>query len=76
MSDIITITTQSGETVEANVPVIIFANRSTDIPAFYAQWFINRLKVGDVFDYGPSFYELGTQHPRSIKDKIDHPRFT
>ena len=29
-------------------PVIISASRSTDIPAFYADWFINRLKEGYV----------------------------
>lgn len=38
--------TDSGEIVEAMAPIIISASRSTDIPAFYAQWFINRLKVG------------------------------
>ena len=28
------------------VPVIVSASRSTDIPAFYADWFFHRLKVG------------------------------
>ena len=32
-----------GERVEATAPVIISASRSTDIPAFYAKWFFNRL---------------------------------
>jgi len=32
--------------VEAQAPVIISASRSTDIPAFYADWFIHRLKKG------------------------------
>jgi hypothetical protein len=27
-------------------PVIVSASRSTDIPAFYADWFFHRLKVG------------------------------
>lgn len=36
----------SGERVEAMAPVIVSASRSTDIPAFYAQWFIKRLKAG------------------------------
>lgn len=53
MSDKITITTQSGETVEAIAPIIISASRSTDIPAFYAQWFINRLKAGYCVWYNP-----------------------
>ncbi|MDR2026869.1 MAG: DUF1848 domain-containing protein, partial [Prevotellaceae bacterium] len=34
-------------------PVIISASRSTDIPAFYAKWFINRLKAGYVIWYNP-----------------------
>jgi len=38
----------NGETVEAILPFIISASRSTDIPAFYSQWFINRLKIGYV----------------------------
>lgn len=46
MSDKIQIHLPSGEHVEAMAPVIISASRSTDIPAFYAQWFINRLKAG------------------------------
>lgn len=35
-----------GETVQAQAPVIISASRSTDIPAFYADWFIQRWKIG------------------------------
>lgn len=35
-----------GETVEAQAPVIVSASRSTDIPAFYSDWFFYRLKVG------------------------------
>ena len=47
-SNKIHITTQQGQIVEATTPVIISASRSTDIPAFYADWFINRLKEGYV----------------------------
>ena len=36
----------NGEIVEAQAPVIVSASRSTDIPAFYADWFFHRLKVG------------------------------
>lgn len=43
----------NGEVVEASAPVIISASRSTDIPAFYAQWFINRLKAGYCVWYNP-----------------------
>jgi DNA repair photolyase len=42
------IKTQCGEFVEAQVPVIISASRSTDIPAFYSDWFFHRLKEGYV----------------------------
>ena len=42
------ITTQAGLQVEAQAPVIISASRSTDIPAFYADWFIDRLQQGYV----------------------------
>jgi DNA repair photolyase len=47
------ITTNTGELVEAQAPVIISASRSTDIPAFYAKWFINRLKAGYVLWTNP-----------------------
>ena len=32
--------------VEAIAPVIVSASRATDIPAFYADWFFNRLDKG------------------------------
>ena len=35
-----------GETVMAQAPVIISASRSTDIPTFYADWFIERWTKG------------------------------
>ena len=43
-----TIITSAGEEVTADLPVIVSASRSTDIPAFYAKWFFNRLKQGYV----------------------------
>lgn len=36
----------NGETVKMQAPVIVSASRSTDIPAFYADWFFERLKRG------------------------------
>lgn len=36
----------NGELVEAQAPIIISASRSTDIPAFYSDWFFNRLRKG------------------------------
>lgn len=46
MKDHVTITTDSGERVEAVAPVVVSASRSTDIPAFYARWFFHRLRRG------------------------------
>ncbi len=40
------ITLENGNLVEVQTPIIISASRSTDIPAFYADWFLHRLKVG------------------------------
>ena len=51
--DKIFITTDFGEQVEAVAPVIISASRSTDIPAFYAKWFFNRLARGYCVWYNP-----------------------
>jgi len=53
MNDKIKIITDNGEQVEAQAPIIISASRSTDIPAFYAKWFINRLKAGYCVWYNP-----------------------
>lgn len=36
----------NGELVEMQVPVIVSASRSTDIPAFYVDWFFHRLEAG------------------------------
>ena len=44
--DKIKIVKENGEFVDAQAPIIISASRSTDIPAFYADWFFHRLKVG------------------------------
>lgn len=37
---------ENGEVVQMQVPEIISASRSTDIPAFYADWFFYRLEKG------------------------------
>lgn len=39
---------ENGDKVDAQAPIIISASRSTDIPSFYSDWFINRLKQGYV----------------------------
>jgi hypothetical protein len=38
----------NGEARQAYAPVIISASRSTDIPAFYSEWLMNRLRRGYV----------------------------
>lgn len=40
------ITLENGRQVEAQTPVIVSASRSTDIPAFYSDWFFDRLNKG------------------------------
>lgn len=37
---------ENGEIVDMQLPEIISVSRSTDIPAFYAEWFFHRLRVG------------------------------
>ena len=46
--DFITIVNDEGKEVTAQCPLIISASRSTDIPAFYADWFVERWKKGYV----------------------------
>jgi len=53
MNDKIQITNDFGDKVEAQSPVIISASRSTDIPTFFAKWFINRIKKGHIVWYNP-----------------------
>ena len=75
----ITITTDTGDKVEAMAPVIVSASRSTDIPAFYAKWFFNRLEKGycvwcNPFNQKPSYVAFKnckvivfwTKNPRPI----------
>ena len=38
---------ESGEKVFAQMPVIVSASRSTDIPAFYSDWFVERFNGGN-----------------------------
>lgn len=42
----IELTLSDGKTVKAFAPIIVSASRSTDIPAFYADWFFQRLNKG------------------------------
>ena len=40
------ITLENGIITDAQAPIIVSASRSTDIPAFYSDWFFNRLDKG------------------------------
>lgn len=61
---------ESGEEVTAVMPVIISASRSTDIPGWYADWFIKRLKKGYVRwvnPYNPNrLYYVSFEKTRAI----------
>lgn len=46
VSNKISLTLPDGSQVEAQAPVIVSASRSTDIPAFFSDWFFRRLKEG------------------------------
>lgn len=37
---------EDGTQVEMQAPLIVSASRSTDVPAFYSDWFFHRLRVG------------------------------
>ncbi len=40
------ILSRDGVEVEAFAPVVLSVSRSTDIPAFYSEWFFNRIEEG------------------------------
>ena len=48
IKDKTTIQKTNGDSVMSQAPFIISASRATDIPGFYADWFIERLKQGYV----------------------------
>lgn len=48
-----TVIRADGVKVSARAPVIISASRSTDIPAFYPKWLIERLNAGYAVWYNP-----------------------
>jgi hypothetical protein len=79
-----TVTRENGETVQARAPVIISASRATDLPAFYADWLIRRLKAGYVkwinpFNRKPFFvsfeaarlFVFWTKNPRPLLPFLD-----
>lgn len=79
------ITLDSGVITEAQAPVIVSASRSTDIPAFYAKWFFERLKRGYSAWTNPfngvtsyiaynrtRFIVFWSKNPRPLLDYLDH----
>jgi DNA repair photolyase len=71
------------EPVEAVAPLIISASRATDIPAFYSNWLINRMREGYVkwinpFNGRPQFVSFEkarvivfwTKNPAPFMDKL------
>ncbi len=80
----IKITRENGEIVDAQAPLIISASRSTDIPAFYADWFFHRLKQGysawtnpfnGVKSYvsykNARFYVFWSKNPKPLLEHLD-----
>jgi DNA repair photolyase len=68
----------------AQAPAIISASRSTDIPAFYSDWLVNRVEAGYVkwtnpFNGVPLYVSFArarlfvfwTKNPKSMLDKLD-----
>ncbi len=79
----IIMSSEDGRTVEAQGPVIVSASRSTDVPAFYSDWFVERFEKGYVKWFNPfngvplyvSFAKtrlvvFWTKNPRPMLEKI------
>ena len=82
-----TVILDDGEIAKATFPVVVSASRSTDIPAFYADWFFERLKRGysawtNPFNGKKSYvsYEdtkfivFWSKNPRPLLNYIDYLR--
>ncbi len=73
----VTLHTDNGEIVTARAPVIISASRSTDIPAFHADWFMNRFHKGYVIRINPFNRKplyISFEHTRAIVFWSKNPR--
>jgi hypothetical protein len=75
----------NGMMAKATFPVVVSASRSTDIPAFYADWFFHRLKVGYSAWTNPfngvksyvgyedtKFIVFWSKNPRPLLDHLDY----
>ncbi len=76
---------ENGDIVDAQAPIIVSASRSTDIPAFYSDWFFHRLKIGysawtnpfnGVRSYvsyqNTRFIVFWSKNPRSLLKHLDY----
>ena len=54
---------ENGAKINLQKPIIVSASRSTDIPAFYSDWFFHRLNVG---------YSVWTNPYNGIQMAIDY----
>ncbi|MBD5378894.1 MAG: DUF1848 domain-containing protein [Bacteroides sp.] len=79
------ITLDNGEVAKATFPIVVSASRSTDIPAFYADWFFHRLKKGYSAWTNPfngvksyvgyddtKFIVFWSKNPRPILDHLEY----
>lgn len=79
------ILTDNNELVFAQAPIIISASRSTDIPTFYADWFVERWKKGYIkwvnpFNRTPLYISFKntrvvvfwTKNPKPIMKHLDY----
>ena len=75
----------NGQFADAQAPEIISASRSTDIPAFYADWFFERLKKGysawtnpfngvkSYVSYGKArFIVFWSKNPKPLLEHLDY----
>ncbi len=67
--DRVRIKLDSGLTCEGIAPIIISASRVTDIPAFYSEWFFNRLRRGYVVWVNP-FNRKFKQYVSFVKTRV------
>jgi len=77
----ILIKTSEGKSVEAQAPVILSASRSTDIPAFYSDWLVERVKQGylkwkNPFNGVPSYISFANTRLIVFWTKNPRPIFT
>ena len=80
-----TIILDNGDEAKATFPIVVSASRSTDIPAFYADWFFERLKRGYSAWINPfngkksyvsyedtKFIVFWSKNPRPLLNHIDY----